>query len=140
MSNVRHLMNFDSYFDDEALAFYKKIATEDVKRKTVLESVRDVCFVYEIHSNTKKLGGENTAAILNTVRIIAELIELKLIKLAQYATNGETLVVDKNLDELIALVESEAKSGQPIYFVTPDELGKNWVKRYWLLLNELEID
>ncbi|QID16599.1 hypothetical protein G3580_02525 [Nitrogeniibacter mangrovi] len=100
----------------------------------LLESVRDVCFLYEVVRCIKNVCGNDALSIKFAVQAMAEMRDHHLIDITVGEHLDESAAAPKGLSQLDRLFRSEQCS---FCTVTPTDKGREWVERYWSLFEEL---
>lgn len=132
-------MDWNTYLDARQRQFYEMIATEQVKLYALRESVRDVCFIYEIRCRMRDICGDESMTTKYTVRAIAEMLEQDLIEITGGEKTGIKVSIQSGpmqLDELFRTNTNEWS----FCTVSPTDKGREWVSRYLSLLNELNLE
>src|SRR5947209_3275302 len=110
------------------------------KRDVMLEADRDLEYLGNIRIRFAH-SGERAAAVATecTVRLVDELIGQGLCVLATWGEDKEAQIIERSTGELVRIVEGLALPDAATwkYFLLTTDLGREWVRRYDKLVEEL---
>ena len=116
---------------------YEALAIELVKRDVLLESVRDMCFLFTLSGAVAELGAKEPEASRFAARAVSELIEDGYVELLdEKGENVSSKNVSNDIDTLTQLVRDQA-NGVSTLSLSPTELARKWVGKYWAVINEI---
>jgi hypothetical protein len=130
-------MNWDTYFSQHQRRRWQCLARGAAMEYVLRESVRDMCFLYELQAWFSRNAGNADSTDAFTARTTHHLIAEEWTQLATNGANGHVETLRVTPEEILGIVAALKDTG-PKYFLVPTIKGRTWVSRYNELIDELD--